>query len=247
MSKKLLFINPQNESGYFYSGVTIPPLAFAYLAAVTPDNWHIELIDEDVENFSFKDADLVGITTLTVTANRAYQIAKMYRDKGIPVILGGIHASLVPHEALRFCDTVVIGEAESVWPKVIKDFENGQLKETYKGEFLPLEKLPRPQRDIFKGKKYLLEASETSRGCPMNCDFCSTTVFHGNRFRMRPVGEILDELASFDQRYVFFVDDNLIGYGKAARQRALDLFKGMVERKLDYKKVIENTCIKEAQ
>lgn len=234
-TKKLLLINPRTSvsGAYYYRMVKIPPLGLAYIAAVTHRNWDVELIDEDVENFVFRKADLVGISTLTINVNRAYELAKMYRKRNIPVVLGGVHASLLPEEALKFCNSVVVGEGESIWPKVIRDFENNRLEKIYQGEFRSLENLPLPDRSIFEGKSYNIGVIQTSRGCPMNCNFCSVSVFNGKTYRMRPVQSVLDELELIKHKRVFIVDDNLIGYGEVAKRRVLELCKGMVNRKLN--------------
>ena len=109
-----------------------------YIAAVTPGYWDIEIIDENHTTFRYKPADLVGITAFTSNINRAYDIAQMYRQKKITVVLGGIHASMAPDEAIRYVDTVVVGEAEKIWPQVIHDFEQGHLKQKYEGPRIDL-------------------------------------------------------------------------------------------------------------
>ena len=139
---------------------------------------------------------------------------------------------MVPEEALEYADSVVIGEAETVWKQVLADAESGVLQPVYRGEHGRLEGAPSARRDLFN-PEYLFSSIQTSRGCPMNCNFCSVTAFNGRRYRQRPVSEVLDELASIDRRYIFFVDDNILGYGKKAESRALELFQGMVRMKLD--------------
>lgn len=228
--KKLLLIHPRPK--FFKEPIPFPPLWAAYLAALTPSNWEIVFIDENLEKFNFCDADLVGISTLTPTANRAYELTKVYKKDGKAVVLGGIHASMLPEEALEFCDAVVIGEAEAVWPHVIKDFENGELKKKYWGKRVSLDSLPTPRRDIFK-KRYLVETLQTSRGCPMNCDFCSVTAFQGHTYRTRSLEEVLKEIKLLKGRYVFFTDDNLIGYSNESRNRTIDLFKAMVDQRVN--------------
>jgi radical SAM superfamily enzyme YgiQ (UPF0313 family) len=128
-------------------------------------------------------------------------------------------------------DTVVIGEAERAWPQVIADFEAGQLQPVYHGEWTDLTGAPCPRRDLFH-PGYLIATVQTSRGCPMDCDFCSVTAFNGGRYRRRPSGEVLAELEAIPQKLLFFVDDNLIGHSRSSRDQALAIFKGMVERKL---------------
>jgi radical SAM superfamily enzyme YgiQ (UPF0313 family) len=235
--KKLVLINPVNRlSRKIYKSlrfVLFPPLGLGYIAALTPKDWQIELIDENIDDFSFKKADLVGITSVTSTINRAYEIASIYRKENIPVIMGGIHVSMLPNEALRYVDSVVIGEAEPIWQKVLSDFESGNLRPIYKSsEFPSLDKLIRPKREIFD-KKYKMGTIQTTRGCPMNCEFCSVTTFNGNKYRQRPIEDVLDELENIPQKIIYFIDDNLIGYGKAAEERTLKLFKGMIDRKIN--------------
>lgn len=233
--KKLVLINPVNP---VRTGLTVnrssrfPPLGLGIIAALTPDHWDVELVDENWESFTFQEADLVGITAFTASAYRAYQIAAVYHEQNIPVVMGGIHASTNPQEALEYVDTVVIGEAETVWPKVILDAEKGQLQATYQGSWLDLEGIPLPRRDIFH-PDYLFASIQTSRGCPMDCEFCSVTSFNGNRYRRRSPEEVLDEIQSIPQKMLFFVDDNIIGYGSHSRDQALSIFKGMVERGFD--------------
>jgi radical SAM superfamily enzyme YgiQ (UPF0313 family) len=167
---------------------------------------------------------LVGLTAVTGSVNRAYEIASIYRKKGMPTVLGGIHASTPPEEALKYIDTVVIGEAESVWPRVIEDFEAGRLQKVYRGEWLDLKKSPKPRRELFNSN-YLVGSIQTTRGCPFDCEFCSVSVFNGKRYRRRPVEEVLDELETIPQKFLFFVDDNLVGYGKKDEERLFLYFK----------------------
>jgi len=234
MGKKLLLINPVNPRRI---GLTVnpssrfQPLGLGIVAALTPDDWDIEIVDENFEPFEYREADLVGLTAFTASATRAYEIASLYREKGIPTVLGGIHASMLPEEALQYVDTVVIGEAESVWAEVIADFEAGKMQTIYRGEWLELRNMPKPCRELFH-PGYMFGSIQTTRGCPMDCEFCSVTAFNGGRYRQRPVEEVLDELETIPQKMVFFVDDNLIGYGKQAEERAIALFKGMIERRL---------------
>ncbi len=185
---RLLLINPSitNKALGNIRATAWPPLNLPYLAAVTPSHYQIEVIDENVEPFKYREADIVGITALTSSVFHAYQIAQIYREKGIPTIMGGIHVSMMPDEAQRYCDSVVIGEAENIWPKVLEDFEAGKLQKQYRGSWADLETLPIPRRDILQNPYYRWGSIQTSRGCPMNCSFCSVTAFNGRRFRRRP-------------------------------------------------------------
>ena len=232
MKKKLLLVNPVNPGRV---GLTVnrssrfQPLGLGIIAALSPSDWKVEIADENFAPFEFRNADLVGLTAFTANINRAYEISSRYRKKGVPTILGGIHSSMCQEEATKYADAVVVGEAESVWPQVISDFESGKLQEVYKGDLVDLESIPQPRRDLFH-PGYMFGSVQTSRGCPMNCDFCSVTIFNGSRYRKRPVEKVLDELQTIPQKMVFFVDDNIIGYGKDDEERAIALFKGMVER-----------------
>lgn len=235
MKKKLLLINPTNQGRFGFSSTLVSkfqPLGLGILAAMTPRDWEVEIIDENFETFKIReDVDLVGLTAFTATINRAYELASLYRDRGIPTVLGGIHASMLPEEALQYVDSVVMGEAETAWPKVIEDFNAGELQKIYRGEWTDLSGLPQPRRDLFD-PRYILASIQTTRGCPMNCEFCSVTAFNGARYRARPVEEVLDEMESIPQRYLFIVDDNIIGSNKAGRERAKALFQGMIDRKM---------------
>lgn len=231
MDKKLLLVNPVNPHRI---GLTVnpssrfPPLGLGIVAALTPDDWKVEIVDENFELFEYREADLVGLTAFTATVTRAYEIASLYRERGIPTVLGGIHASMLSEEALQYVDTVVVGEAESVWAKVITDFEAGKLQKIYRGEWLDLKEMPKPRHDLFH-PGYMFGSIQTARGCPMDCEFCSVIAFNGHRYRQRSVEEVLDELETIPQKMVFFVDDNIIGYGKQNAERAIALFKGIIE------------------
>lgn len=208
------------------------PISMGIIAALTPKDWKIKLIDENFREFRYYPADLVGITAFTSTVTRAYEIAKIYRENGTPVVLGGIHASMMPDEALQYVDSVVTGEAESVWPQLIQDFENGDLKRIYRGILQPLIKSPRPMRSLFH-PGYIFASIQTSRGCPMDCDFCSVTAFNGKHYRFRPIDDVMVEFEEIPQRLVFILDDNLIGHNKTTYERAKNLFREMIKHKLN--------------
>ncbi|MBU7041918.1 MAG: B12-binding domain-containing radical SAM protein [Theionarchaea archaeon] len=235
MDRRLVLINPVNPKK---RGLTMnvssrfPPLGLGIVAALTPSTWEVHIIDENFEPFQYVDADLVGLTAFTASATRAYEIAGIYRERGTRTVLGGIHASMRPEEALQYVDTIVIGEAESAWESVITDFEAGNMKRIYQGERLDPAEIPFPRRELFH-PGYTFGSIQTARGCPMDCEFCSVTAFNGRTYRQRPVERVLDELETISQKRVFFVDDNIIGYGKKAEKRALSLFKGMIERGIE--------------
>jgi len=233
MAKKLLLINPRNylkEGLLKYEFSNFPPLGLGIIARLTPDDWEIEILDENFDQFEYKDADLVGLTAFTSNAYRAYQIAKVYRENGVHTVMGGVHATMMFQEALNYVDTVVKGEAESVWPTVIADFEKGQTKRIYDGVRLKADKLVPARHDLFH-PRYAFASIQTTRGCPWRCDFCTVHAFNGTAYRQRPVKDILDEIEmTMDKEYLFFVDDNIIGYSKKSMARTIELLKGMKER-----------------
>jgi radical SAM superfamily enzyme YgiQ (UPF0313 family) len=225
VKRRLVLVNPTLSNPF----PGIPPLALGYIAALTPESWDVEIMDENFTEATFKECDLVGIGGFTAWANRAYQVARMFSKRGVPVVMGGIHASMMPDEALEHVDAVVVGEAESVWPEVIADVEAGRLKKRYEGVHTDLVGLVVPRRDLFD-ERYILDTVQTARGCPHDCDFCSVSQFNGFRYRQRPVNEVLDELATLENRYLFFVDDNIVAKGSGREDRALRLARGMVDR-----------------
>jgi len=231
--KKLLLINPVSElrRGFVYSNSSLyPPLSLGILAALTPDDWEVEIFDENFETFeNVIEADLIGITAFTSSAYRAYQIAAAYKEKNIPVVMGGIHASMVPKEAINYVDAVGIGEAESYWSTIITDFETGNLRQFYYGEQLSMDKVPLARHDLFH-EKYTIDSIQTTRGCPFNCSFCSVTAFNGAKYRMRPVEEVLKEVEMVKTKNMFFIDDNLLGYSKKSKEHATAIFQGMIDR-----------------
>jgi len=232
-SKKLLLINPVSS---LRKGFTLkrdamyPPLSLGILAALTPDNWEVEIFDENFEAFDeIIEADLVGLTSFTSSAYRAYEIAATYKKANIPVVMGGIHASMVPKEAIQYVDVVGVGEAESYWKSIINDFETGQLKSFYYGERLSMDKMPIARHDLFH-KNYTIDSVQTTRGCPFNCSFCTVTAFNGSTYRMRPVEDVLDEIEIANTDRLFFIDDNLIGYSKKSKEHIRAILKGMIDR-----------------
>jgi radical SAM superfamily enzyme YgiQ (UPF0313 family) len=225
---KLLLVNPRNRVS-LYGDYGWEPLSLGYVAAATPPGWDIELIDEQCEgllDYRGVQADLVGITAFTTQAPRAYQIASQFRSRGIPVVMGGIHASLVPEEAARFTDAIFIGECEGAWPQVIADSSAGALKPRYDGGATGTTTL-RPDRRLFEKYQYEYASAQTSRGCPMDCSFCSVTAFNGRLFRMRGVDDVVNEMASIAARDIIFVDDDLNGFSRRAKERCLELFRAM--------------------
>lgn len=229
---KLLLISPLASNsllgGDFY--FRLPYLGLLKVAALASDGWQVHIVDEKVEVVDFSEsADLVGITAMTPAVNRGYEIAGRFRERGIKVVMGGMHVSKMPDEALKHCDSVVIGEAEDLWNKVLDDYAKGQLRSIYRHDngYPSLDNRPAPDWSLYRDKGYLpVHFIETTRGCPHNCEFCSVTSSFGGRFRNRPVDEVereIQNLKPFDGRFtlknvVFFVDDNIISNRKHARE-----------------------------
>lgn len=227
---KILFVAPGWPKGRLWGelGFKFPSLSLAALAAVTPDGYEVALCDENIETLDpLTSADLVAITAMTPQAPRAYAIADAFRRRGIPVVMGGFHASVLPEEALGHVDSVVVGEGETVWPRLLDDFRKGALAPCYKPDrLMEMAEVPKACRALYAGKRYLFTNTlQTTRGCPFDCEFCSVTAFYGRKYRTRPVANVLAELDELRKKnsFAFFVDDNLV----ANRPYALELFDGM--------------------
>lgn len=201
-------------------------LSLLAVAAATPPDWEVKIVDEYVRPVDFSSKPTcVGLSFMTAGAQRAYEIAREFRRLGIPVLAGGIHPTFLPEEVLRHCHAVCIGDAEPVWPEMLRDMERGELKRVYRSDPLSsLRGLPPPRRDLLNAREYLTQNSvQTSRGCPNRCTFCSITSFYSGGYRHRPVEEVLEEVAGLSGKLVIFIDDNLV----ADRSYALKLFSGL--------------------
>jgi radical SAM superfamily enzyme YgiQ (UPF0313 family) len=230
---KLLLINPANKirRGFVNDPSTsFMPLGLGIVAALTPDHWEVELVDESFEKWSYIHADLVAFTGFTANAPRAYEIAAIYREKGIHTVMGGIHASMWTTEVSQYMDSVFTGESEGAWPALIADFETGKVKKLYDGGIVNVDKILPPRREIYDKYPYVYDLVQTSRGCPIGCDFCTVTQMCGKTYRERIVDDVLAELAKTKRRLLFFVDDNLVNNHKGADERAISLFRGIVDR-----------------
>ncbi|MEJ2245628.1 MAG: cobalamin-dependent protein [Acidobacteriota bacterium] len=178
-------------------------LSLLSVAAETPRDAEIRIIDEQIDEIPWdEEFDLVGITCMTAIVLRAYEISAAFRKRGIPVVLGGMHPTFRPQEALCNADAVVMGDAEGIWPQVLKDAANGRLHGIYRNECPPsLIGLNPPPRHLLKGKKYgTIQAVQATRGCSNSCDFCSVSAFNHQTQRFRPVREVVDEITSLRER-----------------------------------------------
>ena len=227
--KRVLLIYPRQKDVYMSTDTPYPfPLpGLTLLASFFPPQYEVKIVNEFLDEIDFKaQADLVGITALTTQAKRAYKIADRFRERGVPVILGGVHATFMPEEAKEHADAVVLGEAELIMTQLIADWEQGALKPLYRAEKLhDLRDLPKPRRGLLgKGYSPIFKVIETTRGCPNRCEFCAVPVIAGRKYRTRPLSDIEGELQSMIRRkgeYIFIVDDNVI----AQRPHATGLFE----------------------
>ncbi len=226
---RLLIIFPKwpDDSLWGQIHFRFPYLALTSLASLTNYEWDVSIIDENVESIDFTDLpDLSAISLMTPLAKRGYEIADAFRKQGVPVVLGGIHATAMKEEAKAHADAVVLGEAENIWPQVLSDFKKGDLRPFYQASsYCSLDRLPTPKRDLLKRKAYFfVNTLQTSRGCPFDCEFCSVTSFYGRTYRTRPVHDVIEEISQMEKGFLFFVDDNIIG----AHSYAKDLFRELI-------------------
>ena len=210
------------------------PLNLLVLAGLTPRAWEISILDENLgvpDYPALPRPDLVGITAFTSQANRAYEVAAYFRRLGVPVVMGGIHATTCVDEVMERVDAVVTGEAEAVWRQVLADARHGSLKRRYDGGHSELKNVPPARHDMLP-TGYVFGAIQTTRGCPLSCSFCSVTAVNGARYRQRPIADVVRELRLIHERGVLVVDDNLIGTRPEHVARAKDLFRAMAEANL---------------
>jgi len=219
------------------------PLSLLVVAALTPPEWDITVVDENLgvpDYTAMPRPDLVGITAFTSQADRAYAVTAEFRNRGVPVVMGGIHATMCLAEASERVDAVVVGEAESIWGQVLEDARQGALNQVYTGTRLEMDKVPLARHDLLP-TGYRFGSIQTTRGCPLNCSFCSVPAFNGRRYRCRPIENVVQELKLIREKYVLIVDDNLIGIRKDHIARAKDLFQAMIQANLGKKWVAQVT------
>lgn len=239
---KVLLVHPGGEIGGIatFWNFTVP-ITLPYLAALAPPEVQVEIrymgqraLDADYE----ADYDLVGISSLTTHAGTAFRLADRFRELGRKVVIGGIHATLSPDRALQHCDAVAVGEAEELWPRIIRDAASGQLKKLYENEKLPdLNGIPCPRYDLLnlgdEMKKIYLPVL-TSKGCPNRCEYCFIPEIFGGKLRNRPVEDVINDIRAIVEkmkvRKIAFVDDNIIGNRKLAKE----LFREMIPLNVEW-------------
>ncbi len=213
-------INPKTDSlttrPIYLNRALYSPLAglLAVAAAIPSDRYEVVLTDENIEPIDFGlKADLVGVSAMTSYVNRGYEIADLFRAKGVPVVMGGVHPSFMPEEALRHCDAVVIGEVELVIDRLLDDLERGEMRGKYKADRLhPMVGMKMPRYDLLKKNRYVNRTFvQTSRGCHQGCTFCAEPLMNGLKFRYRPVDEVIHEIENCGARTISINDADFFG------------------------------------
>ena len=217
----------------YVESVTMPPLTLLTLASLTPPNYDIRILDEAIEPVRPGPCDLAAISLIYFTAARAYRLADWYRSRNIPVVMGGPHATLCPGEVAGHCDALAIGEADELWPAILRDFEQGRMSRVYRAESPPdLTRLPPLRYDLIDKTRYDIQnLVQTGRGCPVGCDFCAIPALSGRAARHKTVPQVIREIEDsmrlargFWRRLVVFSDDNLVSDQRFARE----LFEALI-------------------
>lgn len=237
---RIALVNPiaRRTQGYHTIGSKIPQLALQVLAELTPREHHVDLIDElfgcecTDEKVRRGNYDLVGVTSYTSGATRAYEIAAQCRREGIPCVIGGPHASAMPEESIRHFDSVAIGECDDIFPKILADAAAGKLERFYRGSLADMERpgMGRARQELQPlNGEYDVSAIQTSRGCPVGCEYCSVTEFNGAPIRRRSMSDVIHEWFKTTKPFVFVVDDNFFGVGEKHAIWAKDLLRQIIK------------------
>ncbi len=227
MKYRLLLINPDYEVHVknFYE-----PVELGIIASLTPKKeWDVEIMDLRLDDFEVKNVDLVAVTARILNINATYKILETFNNKGITTVIGGIHASLLPEEAIKFANSVVIGEAEGIWETLLNDFKTNRLKEYYYGNTKLDYKL---QRSVYN-HNYKTASLQLSRGCPMACDFCCINKIHKQKHFFRDIDLVIDEINNVKQKTLFFTDENIYGFNSKNRNHIISIFKEMIKQNLN--------------
>ena len=202
------------------------------IGALTPDDIELELIDEGIEEIDFsRGYDLVAITAVTQQASRAYEIARRFREKNIKVVLGGIHATVLPDEAKLYADSVVVGEAENLWPKLLDDFRHNRLSPVYASQQeVDLKESPIPRYELLGEKPCKIVWVQATRGCPHDCSFCCASRVYGSKYRHKSIDQVINEIKKIRRikkhALIGFADDNLLcdkDYSRQLLEKVVDL------------------------
>ncbi len=213
-------------------GLMMPQLSLYILEGLTPKKHEVKIIEEEITDIDLDlDCDLVGISCMTANAPRAYELSKKFRNRGKKVVLGGVHPTILPDEALQHADSVVVGEAEGVWQILLEDFSKNQLQRKYNNPVPDLGiYIPKDFKKIIRKRLFSLIPIMTSRGCPYNCDFCCVTNLFGKKIRHVPVENVVRDIRESGAKNFMFLDDNIIGHPKYAKE----LFKALKPLKIKW-------------
>ena len=219
----------RNRGGIFKKSLRYQPLTLTTLAALAPPELDIDftLCDEGIADISPDlDADLVGLTVITGSSMRAYELARHYRARGSAVVLGGPHVTLVPQEAQQHADAICVGYAEETWPQLLRDFAHGRMRPRYdQGHGFALTNLPFSRRELLDRRHYLTQAVfEATRACAHDCEFCVVPTAWGRKQFQKPVGHVVEDIRRFGKRRIIFIDLNLI----SDRAYAAELFTALI-------------------
>jgi radical SAM superfamily enzyme YgiQ (UPF0313 family) len=217
---KILLISPTIDSEHRTNkGLMMPQLALYILQGLTPPQHEVKIIEEEAENIDLEqECDLVGISCMTSNAPRSYELCKEFKKRGKTVIIGGVHPTILPDEALQYADCVVVGEAEGVWETLLTDFQNNNLKKIYHDPAPDLGKyVPKDFKKLIKKRLFNIFPIMTTRGCPYNCDFCCVTNLFGKKIRHIPIENVVRDIQESGSNSFMFLDDNIIGDTKYAK------------------------------
>lgn len=210
------YLSPANRTLHKTKKRSVVNLTLPYLAALVPESWAVTLIDEQLTDIDFSaPVDVVAITTWTMNSIRAYEIADRFRERGIPVLMGGPHTYFHSEEAAGHCDAVCLGEGEILWPLMLEDAAAGRLKKFYHSdEPHSLAQLRLPRYDLINPASYGLFKTfsvQSSRGCPFRCEFCSERFYLGEAYRYRPTADVIEEIKHTGAKNILFADSNFAG------------------------------------
>ncbi len=236
---KIALVSPRgplyrHKGGIWKKSLRYAPLTLTTLASLVPKELQadVSLYDEGIRDIPFDlDADLIGISAITGTASRSYKLADYFRNKGITVVLGGVHPTLMPEEAATHADSVVVGYAEQTWPQLLNDFKNKILKKRYVAKNVDLSNLPFPRRDMLPKKSYLtMNTMEATRGCIHKCEFCVINTAWGNKLLQKPIEDVVKEIQYMKVKKLIFLDLNLIADVEYAKK----LFRALIPLKIKW-------------
>jgi radical SAM superfamily enzyme YgiQ (UPF0313 family) len=230
---KILLISPTVDTKKRTNkGLMMPQLSLYILKGLTPTEHDVTTIEEEAEAVNLDmPCDLVGISCMTANSPRAYELAREFKSRGKTVVLGGVHPTILPDEALQYADCVVIGEAEGVWGKLLLDFQSGKLQTRYHNATPDLSTyVPKDFSKMLKRRLYNLIPILTTRGCPYHCEFCCVTNIYGKKIRHIPIENVVRDIRESGAKNFMFLDDNIIGQPRYAKE----LFNALIPLKIKW-------------